>query len=280
MRTKVMAVYVGLAFCLAAQGQTAPAPRVSTVETLVCFRHGEKPAGGLGQLSCQGFNRALALPRVLLAKYAAPQFAFAPDPAEGITEYAGTYNYVRPLATIEPTAIYCGIPVNTQFGFTQITNLEVELQKDIYQNATVYISWEHVFLVFFAQDMVRAYGGDPAQVPAWPEYDYDSIYLIKILRGPSGVSVTFSMDQEGLNSVGGGCALAQAIPAKPGIRANQFGFNLSGAPDSLVVVEASPSLAGPVWAPVGTNLLSGGSGYFNDPRWTNYSSRYYRLSHP
>lgn len=35
--------------------------------TIVIIRHGEKPSAGLGQLSCQGLNRALALPQVLLA---------------------------------------------------------------------------------------------------------------------------------------------------------------------------------------------------------------------
>ena len=31
-------------------------------ETIVFMRHGEKPPEGLGQLDCQGLNRALALP--------------------------------------------------------------------------------------------------------------------------------------------------------------------------------------------------------------------------
>ena len=30
-------------------------------ETIVFFRHAEKPSGGYGQLTCQGLNRALAL---------------------------------------------------------------------------------------------------------------------------------------------------------------------------------------------------------------------------
>src|SRR5450631_116113 len=41
--------------------------------TLVMFRHGEKPALGLGQLSCQGLNRALALPDVLVSQFGTPQ---------------------------------------------------------------------------------------------------------------------------------------------------------------------------------------------------------------
>ena len=34
-------------------------------ETIVFVRHGEKPEAGLGQLNCQGLNRALALPSVI-----------------------------------------------------------------------------------------------------------------------------------------------------------------------------------------------------------------------
>ena len=29
------------------------------------LRHGEKPSGGYGQLTCQGLNRSLALPDIL-----------------------------------------------------------------------------------------------------------------------------------------------------------------------------------------------------------------------
>src|SRR5207237_291004 len=50
-------------------------------ETIVFLRHGEKPSGGYGQLTCQGFNRSLALPAVLLAKYGRPNILYAPNPA-------------------------------------------------------------------------------------------------------------------------------------------------------------------------------------------------------
>ena len=44
------------------------------------LRHGEKPLLGLGQLTCKGLNRALALPQVLLAKFGKPSFIFARIP--------------------------------------------------------------------------------------------------------------------------------------------------------------------------------------------------------
>lgn len=224
-------LWVGLAACARAQGPaysvSSPEAYQPAVETLVCIRHGEKPVEGLGQLTCQGLNRALALPRVLLAKYAAPQFLFAPDPAQTLYEYTNAYCYVRPLATIEPTAIYCGLPVNTQFGFSQITNLEAELEKEAYQNATVYIAWEHVFLNTFAQEMVANHGGDPAQVPFWEPNDFDSIFVIKIARARGQQSVGFRIDHEGLNNLSEECPFLHGAGAGFDARTNQVLLNLT-----------------------------------------------------
>jgi hypothetical protein len=181
------------AVCLRVEAQTNSAP---TVETLVCIRHGEKPPGGLGQLTCRGLNRALALPKVLLDKYGKPQFIFAPNPTQKVDSKNGSpdYYYVRPLATIEPTAIRCGLPVNTQFGFREVKGLEDELAKTNYQSAVVFVAWEHGLLDQFAKNLVKDNGGDPAQVPAWPADDYDTIFLIKITRGANGNSMTFTID--------------------------------------------------------------------------------------
>jgi len=45
-------------------------------------------------------------------------------------------------------------------------------------------------------------------------------------------------------------------------------------------VEACANLANPIWSPVGTNSLTNGSSYFNDPQWTNYPARFYRIRSP
>jgi hypothetical protein len=82
------------------------------VETIVLVRHGEKPDKGLGQLDCQGLNRALALPPVIAKTFGRPSAIFAPDPSRQKQDDGVSYDYVRPLATIEPTAIFFGLPVN------------------------------------------------------------------------------------------------------------------------------------------------------------------------
>src|SRR3954470_24158812 len=96
-------------------------------QTIVFMRHGEKPSGGYGQLTCQGFNRALGLYDVLMAKYGKPNYLYAPSPAAQVTDSAGSFYYVRPLATIEPTAIRLGMPVRTKYAYTDIATLQAAL---------------------------------------------------------------------------------------------------------------------------------------------------------
>jgi hypothetical protein len=65
-----------------------------------------------------------------------------------------------------------------------------------------------------------------------------------------------------------------------GVQSNGFGFIISWATNIPVVVEACTNLANPIWAPVLTNTLIGGSSCFSDPQWTNYRGRFYRLRWP
>ena len=70
-----------------------------------------------------------------------------------------------------------------------------------------------------------------------------------------------------------------------GVRNNQFGFNITGSSNLVVVVEACNNFASPAWAPVSSNTLNtfigtNGTSYFSDPQWTNYPGRYYRLRSP
>lgn len=208
MKLLLSIFFAGFAISVRVNGQTnspssAEISATPTVETLVCIRHGEKPPGGLGQLNCRGLNRALALPDVLLKKYGAPQFVFAPNPTQKVD--GDKYYYVRPLMTIEPTAIRCGLPVNTEFGDLQIKGLEKELEKSKYQNAVVFIAWEHGMLDEFARNLAKHHSGNPAQVPGWPENDYDTIFVFKITRDAGRESLAFTIDHEGLNGLSDKC---------------------------------------------------------------------------
>jgi hypothetical protein len=202
-------LFAGFVMSSRADSQTNSA----SVETIVCIRHGEKPKSGLGQLTCRGLNRALALPKMLIGKFGKPQFIFASNPSQKIDELPpwlqkaddDKYFYLRPLASIEPTAIECGLPVNIQFGFLDITNLESELMKPQYQNATVYVDWEHILLDDFGKNMIKDNGGDPAQVPAWSNDDYDMLFVIKIRTENGKKDFSFTVDHEGLNNLSDDC---------------------------------------------------------------------------
>ncbi|OOG40781.1 hypothetical protein [Rhodanobacter sp. C05] len=169
-------------------------------ETIVFLRHGEKPPLGLGQLDCQGLNRALALPQVLQAKFGTPTAIYAPDPGTTAKDKGVEYNYVRPLATIEPTAIRLGLPVNTSFGLRQIKQLEQELLKPSYSSATIYVAWEHNLAQLAVQQLVTAAGGKAQQVPDWADDDYDSLYVLHVKwQNGKPASVSFEKEAEGLN---------------------------------------------------------------------------------
>jgi hypothetical protein len=169
-------------------------------QTIVFFRHGEKPSGGLGQLTCQGLNRALALPDVLLGKFGRPHYLYAPNPATKISDPAGSFYYVRPLATIEPVAIRASRSVNTRYGYNDITGLRQILVTASKANTTIFVSWEHAYLVRIVQSIINAYGNG-STVPAWTSGDYDSLYIVRITYGNGTIDAEFERDREGLNGL-------------------------------------------------------------------------------
>ena len=94
----------------------------------------------------------------------------------------GKYYYVRPVghhrADRHPLRASC------QYGIwlSQLKGLEEELAKEPYRSATVFMAWEHGLLDDFVKSMVKDYGGDPEQVPAWPGPDFDTIFFLKVTR--------------------------------------------------------------------------------------------------
>jgi hypothetical protein len=197
----LLAALTALAGCSTQTNSVLTSKGAKSVETIVCLRHGEEPGVDLGQLTCRGLNRALALPGVLLAKYGTPQFIFACNPAQQVDGYS----YVRALATIEPTAIRCGLPVSTQFGASEIAGLQRDLQKPEYKNATVFVAWEHKALDRFVKNLASANGGSSWRVPSWAGNDYDSLFVVRITRADGKESVAFTIDHEGLNHLSDKC---------------------------------------------------------------------------
>jgi hypothetical protein len=209
-------IYVGLAVSSHGAGSLAtaafdgtavtasPAPGSATTETLVFMRHGEKPSGGYGQITCQGLQRALALPDVLTTRFGTPQYIFAPNPSPKVTDPAGSFYYVRPLATIEPTAIKLGMPINAQYGYSDIAGLQAELLKSTYASSTIFIAWEHLKLKDLVQNLMNVYGGG-ATVPSWGSTDFDSLYVVTLTKTGGAITATFDHQYEGLNGLSTSC---------------------------------------------------------------------------
>ncbi|TKC89231.1 histidine phosphatase family protein [Trinickia terrae] len=201
----------GIALCV---GMLAPPVRAAddNVETLIFVRHGEKPAQGYGQLDCQGLNRALALPAVIAAKFGKPDAIYAPDPSEQKKDSGHLYYYVRPLATIEPTAIQFGLPVQTPYGLSQIDKLQRTLVAPAYRGKLVVIAWEHKLIEELVRDMLTANGGNASDVPHWQSSDFDSIYIVKLDWQGGAPRASFKREAQGLNGRPADCPCA-ALPA-------------------------------------------------------------------
>ena len=190
----VAAVAIAIAFTT-----TVCARSDDATETIVIMRHGEKPVGGFGQLNCQGLNRALALPRVLGKLFGKPDAIFAPDPSRAVDDPAGRADYVRPLATIEPTAVTFQRPIVADIGFDDVAGLAARLQQPAYRSSLVFVAWEHVKGEDVARSLLAANGGDARSVPKWEHSDFDSLYVVKLAPSGAGRKASFTLMHEGLD---------------------------------------------------------------------------------
>jgi len=213
---RASALAAGLFGIGAAQATTPAQPQP---ETIVFVRHGEKPAGGFGQLDCQGLNRALALPAVMAAKFGKPDAIYAPNPSMRKRDEGVLYDYIRPLATIEPTAIQFGMPVNTAYGYAQYNELGQALVAPDQSGKLIVVAWEHHEIEALVRTIVKRYGGPDATVPSWANDDFDSIYIVKLNWDANGgpPRATFVHSQEGLNGRATDCPCAALPDAVEGV---------------------------------------------------------------
>lgn len=178
----------------------AEIPSPST-ETLVIFRHGEKPQPiGYGQLNCAGLNRSLRLPQVFAAHYPRPDKLYAPDPHTMIPDgptATPTYYYIRPLATIEPLAIQLRMPVDVDFGYDDVDGLVQDLLKISLHDKVVYVAWEHGRIGEIVKSLKKRFGND-VDVPPMHENEYDYIYRFTIDWSDIIGSLSFMLGHEDL----------------------------------------------------------------------------------
>ncbi len=199
------AVAVALCSLVATASAIAEQPDSSTA-TIVFVRHGEKPEGGLGQLNCQGLNRALALAPIIAKSFGRPDAIFAPNPSHPKEDAGRLYDYIRPLATIEPTAISFGLPVDVSLDFQDIEGLRAALENRRMpdHNVFVLVAWEHRQIAPLVRALLAAHGADAEMVKKvkdWDRKDFDSMYVVT----NSETKVTFDQKQEGLDGQPDAC---------------------------------------------------------------------------
>lgn len=177
-------------------------------QTLVFLRHAEKPAEGLGQLNCQGLNRALALPALLPERFGAPDYVFAANPDRRVEEGPNdeAFNYLRPLLTIAPTAIAHGLPINTEFNANDVEDIVEELTDSQYRNSTIYTAWSRGYVSEIMNELLDEVDADESlNVDRWHREDFDSVYVIR-LHWKNGIAkATVEAQAQGLNETTSEC---------------------------------------------------------------------------
>ncbi|MGE8439182.1 MAG: histidine phosphatase family protein [Pseudomonas palmensis] len=176
---------------------------VDGTQTLVFLRHAEKPGEGLGQLNCQGLNRALDLATLLPEKFGPADYVFAANPSREVEEGSNdnAYSYIRPLMTISPSAIKLGLPVNIDFGANDTGDLADELLQDKYRNATVYTAWSHGYLPELINTVAGKALGEKRTITAdWDGEDFDSLYVLTLTWHDGKASLLSRNYKQGLDN--------------------------------------------------------------------------------
>ncbi|MBA1200888.1 histidine phosphatase family protein [Pseudomonas capeferrum] len=187
---------------LAMQVLESRAAPVDGTQTLVFLRHAEKPGEGLGQLNCQGLNRAIDLATILPEKFGNADYVFAANPSRHVEEGSqdNSYSYIRPLMTISPSAISQGLPVNIDFGANDYEDLAEELLKDKYRNATVYTAWSHGYLPDLINAVAgKALGEKQVITDDWNGSDFDSLYVLTLTWRDGKASLLSRNVRQGLD---------------------------------------------------------------------------------
>ncbi|VVQ02203.1 hypothetical protein PS934_02628 [Pseudomonas fluorescens] len=197
------ALLVVSALFLSLESGLSRAHPMDGTQTLVFLRHGEKPDGGLGQLNCQGLNRAIDLATLLPEKFGKANYVFAANPTRNVEEgeFDNSYSYIRPLMTISPSAIKLGLPVNINFSANDTSDLANELVHDKYHNAVIYTAWSHGYL----PELINKVAGDATGKKVtitddWESSDYDSLYVLTLTWHNGKASLQSHVYKQGLDN--------------------------------------------------------------------------------
>ncbi|QJI28445.1 histidine phosphatase family protein [Pseudomonas sp. ADAK18] len=204
------------ALAVALEARESRAQQVDGVQTLVFLRHGEKPAGGLGQLNCQGLNRAMNLATVLPEKFGNANYIFAANPTRNVEEgeFDNSYSYIRPLMTISPSAIKLGLPVNIEYSANDTSALADELVENKYHNSIIYTAWSHGYLPELINKVAsEAVGEEHTITEDWSGSDFDTLYVLTLTWHNGKASLLSRNYKQGLDNGQQTCPAATQVSA-------------------------------------------------------------------
>ena len=157
-----------IALCASSDAQAGEPPKI------VIIRHGEKPDSG-DNLSCQGLNRALQLPAVLLGKFGEPTYTYVPALKVGKST-----DHVRMLQTVTPLAVQRNLVLNSKFAGADVAAIASDARK---RSGLVLIVWDHSQIPALAAALgVQA-------PPKWSGQDFDSIWVIGYDQGRAKMTI-------------------------------------------------------------------------------------------
>jgi hypothetical protein len=135
---------------------------------IVIIRHGEKPKNG-DNLNCQGLNRSLLIPQMIVSKFGVPAFSYVPSiGTDSATKHA------RMFQTITPLAVKYNLAVNSKYNGKDSSALVNDILK---RRGLVLVVWDHKSIV----PIIHALGINETQLK-WNDDDFDSIWIITFVN--------------------------------------------------------------------------------------------------
>ena len=173
-------VFLFLSFISLTITAGAQSPHSADNLVIVIIRHGEKPAKG-DNLTCQGLNRSLQLPKLLHKKFGIPAYIYVPALLDSVSTL-----HARMFQTVTPFAVRYNLTVNSRFGGKDYAGIAADLLK---KTGTVLLVWDHKAMAGIVEKL------GVKEAVSWPDDDYDSIWIITFAHGKAGLR----KDKEGLH---------------------------------------------------------------------------------
>lgn len=139
---------------------------------VVIVRHGEKPPKDKdnGNLSCDGLNRSLKLPAVIVTKFGVPNHIYAPELSSG-----SRTGHSRMFQTATPLAALYNLKINTKFDEDDTDDAADDVKS---KKKVVLMVWEHSQIPSLAKSL------QPDGAPTtWDGDDFDSIWILDYSSG-------------------------------------------------------------------------------------------------